>query len=70
MMKTMTKTQHACEKKHNNQPNCGMHWWSVVKFWVHVDDDDDDSGENDIEEEDIEEEDEEKEEKNGLHCAW
>ena len=48
------------KKKHNNQPNCGMHWWSSVKCWVCVDDDDDDSGANDSKEEDIEEEDEEK----------
>ena len=57
------------QKKHNNQPNCGMHWWINVECRVYVDDDDDDSGENDSEEEDIEEEDEEKEEKNGLCCA-
>ena len=48
-------------KKHNNQPNYGMHWWSSVECRVCVDDDDDDSGENDSEEEDIKEEDEEKE---------
>ena len=55
-------------KKQNNQPNCGMHWWISVKFWVCVDDDDDGS-ENDSEEENIEEEDKEKEKENGLHCA-